>query len=73
MSYSLEYYKLLDSKGAGFEIAYLNRQLEQAQEDRKKYGVHLAAALKGEKRKDEPQDWRLDRVREIVASLEERA
>jgi hypothetical protein len=42
-------------------------QAEKAQEDRNKYGVHLSAALRGEKRDDEPEDARLDQVRELLS------
>lgn len=45
------------------------RHAEQAQADRKHYGVHFAAALKGEKLASEPVDQRLDAAREMRQDL----
>lgn len=45
----------------------LQIQLEQEREIRKKYGLMLSAALRGDKRSDEPEnDGRLDAVRDMV-------
>ena len=49
------------------DIDDLHKQLEKARAERSHYGVHLATALKGDKLISEPIDWRLDKVREVVA------
>lgn len=50
-------------------IDALYKQLEQAQNDRKHYGIHLATALKGDKLASEPVDQRLDAVRDMHKNL----
>ena len=54
----------------GKRVKELQIQLEQERDMHKKYGLMLSAALRGEKRNDEPDnDGRLEAVREMYAKL----